>query len=71
MNNQQLNESEICKTLKEKLEKIWNDSEFINGVSDTLKTDENRTKMGNLLDKGLKDTDKIILLSLAIQRGLA
>ncbi|MCR5265180.1 MAG: hypothetical protein K6E29_01130 [Cyanobacteria bacterium RUI128] len=71
MNNEQLNESEICKNLKEKLKKIWDDSEFIRGVSDTLKTDENRMKMEILLDKGLIDKSKIVLLSLAIQKGLA
>ena len=68
---QQLNESEICKNLKEKLKEIWDNSDFICGVSDTLKTDENRTKMRTLLDKGLNDTDKIILISLAMNRGLA
>jgi hypothetical protein len=70
MKNKHLNESDICKSLKEKLKEIWDDSEFIIGVSDTLKTDENRQKMGNLLDKGLIDRSKIVLLSLAIQKGL-
>jgi len=70
MKNKQLNESEICKSLKEKLKEIWDDSEFIRGVSDTLKTDENRLKMKNLLAKGLIDRSKIVLLSLAIQKGL-
>ena len=70
MKNKQLNESEICKSLKEKLKEIWDDSEFIRGVSDTLKTDENRLKMENLLAKGLIDRSKIVLLSLAIQKGL-
>ena len=37
----------------------------------TIKKDENRTKMKNLLDKGLTDWSKIVLLSLAIQKGLA
>lgn len=70
MKNKQLNESEICKSLKEKLKEIWDDSEFIRGVSDTLKTDENRLKMENVLEKGLVDRSKIVLLSLAIQKGL-
>ncbi len=70
MKNKQLNESEICKSLKEKLKEIWDDSEFIRGVSDTLKTDENRLKMENLLAKGFIDRSKIVLLSLAIQKGL-
>lgn len=70
MKNQQINESEICKTLKEKLKSIWNNADFIRGVPDILKTDTNIIKMNNFLDKGLRDTDKITLLALSIQRGL-
>ena len=63
-------ESEVCKALKEKLKAIWDNDDFVRGVPDTLKTDENINRMHDLLDKGLTDTDKIILISLAIQRGL-
>ena len=63
MNKEHQNESEITERLKEKLENIWDNAEFIRGVSDTLKTDENRLKTEKLLDMGLTDSSKIVLLS--------
>ncbi|MBQ8459890.1 hypothetical protein IJ541_07295 [bacterium] len=65
-----MNETNIETRLKEKLKEIWDNSDFIRGVSDTLKTDANRIRMEKLLDQGLRDTDKILLLSLSFQRGL-
>lgn len=62
--------SELGETLKEKLKAIWNNPDFINGVVDTLKTENNIQRMHNILDNGLTDRSKIVLLALSIQRGL-
>lgn len=64
------NYSDIGKEVFDRIKEIWDNSDFIRGVSDTLKTDANKIRMEKLLDQGLKDTDKIILLSLSFQRGL-
>ncbi len=62
--------SELGETLKEKLKAIWDNPDFINGVVDTLKIEVNMKKLKRLIEQGLSDTDKIILISLAIRRGL-
>lgn len=65
-----MQETEISIRLKNKLKVIWDNPDFIRGVPDTLCTDENMIKMESLLNKGLTDSSKIVLIALAIKRNL-
>ena len=65
-----MQETEISIRLKKKLKAIWDNPDFIRGVPDTLDTDENMIKMESLLNKGLTDSSKIVLIALAIKRNL-
>ncbi len=60
--------NELSKKLYEKLIPLrdW-DSEFALCILAILRTDKNKEKLLNLIDKGLNNSDQIILKALAIR----
>ena len=62
--------TEKATELKKLLLDIWDNQNFILGILVSLKTDEHRQKMIDLIEKeGITDSDTIILASLCIKDG--
>ncbi|MGM9993289.1 MAG: hypothetical protein ACI37R_01005 [Candidatus Avigastranaerophilus sp.] len=62
--------TDVASILYRKLLKIRNDEEYALGVMVSLRTDEHRQKMIDILDQGLSNTDDIILCAIDIADGL-
>lgn len=61
--------SETSKKLSSLLADIWNDDDFVIGILGTLKTDEQKQKMIDILEDGETDIAQINLISLDIIDG--
>lgn len=62
--------TDLDKKIYEKMKNIWDNEYFLSHPFILLKSDEQKNKLLEALDDGLKDTDKINLLCLYIKRGI-
>lgn len=62
--------TELGKILYDRLEKIWDDEDFLLGIFVSVRGDEKKMELLKYLDTGETDTDKIIAKSLDIAYGM-
>ena len=62
--------TELGKILYDRLEKIWDDKDFLLGIFVSVRGDEKKMELLKYLDTGETDTDKIIAKSLDIAYGM-
>lgn len=63
---QRYGQTEIGKHLQSLLKNVENTSSYISDILLILKTDENMQKIINVLEKGIKDRDEILLRSISL-----